>query len=285
MIGLQNYFSTVQHLEMIAKHPEILIDPTAIKHTNHICIQLDWVKQAHIFHVDENVTKLLSLTKNKIRFMHLPFNNLFIDCKINFGRLCIEGIHLIACKPLESTKFTVIEDGDYSNFHFFYFITDTQKLEAKYFEYGMIETSDELETKFKEDIKTRCEEEEIDFGEAMNTSKNVKIFIMNFLDLLNNPEVELVERKADEERNIKRASQGKWIIPTRRFVVVKGKIKEYIEQMKTGKHFSYGHRFWVRGFFRTYEDDKFVNMKGKTKWVMPFLKGCGLIIEKVRVVK
>lgn len=285
MIGLQTYLSTVQHLEMLIKHPETLIDKTSIKHLDQIESQLQWTKEAHIFHVDEDVTKLLTLTKNKPQFMHLPFNNLFIDCKITFGRLQIEGIHLLACKPLEGTKFAVIDDGDYNNFHFFYFIKDQNRPDAKYFEYGLIETTDELEVRFKEDIKKRSDEEEIDFSEAMDTSKNVKIFITNFLSLLDNPEVEIVGRKANEEKNIKRASHGKQTIPTRNFVVVKGTIKAYIEQLKTGKHFSYGHSFWVRGHFRKLEDEHYKAARGKILWVMPFIKGSGLLIEKTRIVE
>ena len=285
MIGLETYLLTVQHLERLIKYPEILIDKTSTKYTNRIDSQLEWVKEAHIFHVDEDVTKLLALTKNKIHFMRLPFNNLFIDCKIDFGRLQVEGIHLIACKPLEGTKFTIIEDANYDNFHFFYFLKDKDKPDVKYFEFGMIETSDELEEKFKEDVRLRSEEEEISFDEAMNTSKNIKIFIMNFLSLLENPEVEVVERKANEERNIKRASHGKQTIPTRNFVVVKGTIKAYIEQLKTGKHFSFSHSFWVRGHFRKLEDERYKAARGKILWVFPFIKGTGLLIEKIRVVE
>jgi hypothetical protein len=291
MIGLQNYFKTLISLKAaISAPPNSGYDIDNLKHADVLKARYNWLQEAKSFYVDEEITKLLLLTKNKITFKRLPFNDIFIDTLIDLGKLQITGIHLLAATRLgKGTKFKIIgaEEGeDYDNISYFYFVKDKQKPEMIYYEYGMILSDEDLEQKYRKDIQQRIDEgEPISFDEAVNAAKNIKIFTMNFLDLLNNPEVEIVSRKPNEERNIKRIGVGKQIIPTRHFVVVKGKIKEYIEQMKTGKHFSYGHRFWVRGFFRTYEDDKFVNMKGKKKWVMPFLKGSGLLIEKVRVVK
>lgn len=58
-----------------------------------------------------------------------------------------------------------------------------------------------------------------------------------------------------------------------------------LKTLKTGRHFSYSHSFWVRGHFRTYTSDRYIGAKGKKQWVMPYVKGKGLLIEKTRVVE
>jgi len=244
-----------------------------------------WITQSKVFFIDKKTADLLALTKNTIQFKRLPFNKIFIDTKINLEEIEVFGISLVASKKLEGTKFKIIEDEDYDNFSYFFLYKNKNFPNKLFHEYGVIKTEPELEKKIKDDLKEVASQQEIDFEDIKKLGDNVRIFIMNFLDLLNEPEVEIVSRRPQEERNIKRISRGKHPIPIRNFIVLKGKIKDYIEHLDTGKHWAYSHRFWVRGHFRTYADEKYKKARNLTQWILPYVKGRGLLIDKKYVVK
>jgi len=293
MKGLEQYLNAIRELNSIQDHPEIalklIIDKSkGMTAINTATKRLRWILEAKPFYVDADTTKLLTLTQNKIQFKPLPFNNIFIDTEIDLGRIKILGIHLQAVNPTGTgTTFKICEDqGEkYTNYSYFYLVKDKQHPKHIYWEHGVIFSTDKLEKTFKEDLEKRVDVQGISFDEAMNASKSARIFVMNFLDLLNNPEVEIATRHTDPDRNQKRRQAGKIPLPPRRIITLKGKIKQYIDQMKTGKHFTYGHQFWVRGHFRTYTSDKYKAMNGKKQWILPFIKGQGILIEKTRMVE
>jgi hypothetical protein len=69
-------------------------------------------------------------------------------------------------------------------------------------------------------------------------------------------------------------------------VRVRGALKRYLQQVRTGRHFTYSHRFWVRGHWRHFRHPRFVHMRGQKIWIPPFIKGSGILIDKrYRLVK
>lgn len=106
-------------------------------------------------------------------------------------------------------------------------------------------------------------------------------FVLNFLNFLHNPEVEYVELKRSKKNKERRRKEGKIVIPSTNKIKIKGKLKRTINKITEGKDIGhYSHRFYVRGHFRTYRDDRYKNMKGKRQWIPPFIKGSGVLIDK-----
>lgn len=116
--------------------------------------------------------------------------------------------------------------------------------------------------------------------------KFVLNFVSNFLNLINNPkDVIIQERVFSENKNKQRKRKGLPLIPNRKVIIPTGDFKQYIYDMKKGADFSYSHSFWVRGFWRNYKSDKYKHLKGKKKWIKPFIKGKGVLIDKKYDVK
>jgi hypothetical protein len=284
--GLENYFASLRFYGGIAtagfkSHDKDDSEDDHRRRTNGLFAWRQWIAKAKVFAVEPETTMLLTLTKNKIVFKRLPFANIFIDAKINFGRETVFGIQLSACKYKEDVSFERVDDGEeYDNIHFFYFLNDTEHPDSVYFEHGMVYSSENLEKRIDIDLKKRAVEQEISFDEMKKNSENVKIFIMNFLDFLNTPDVEVVVRNPNPERNDKRARAGKFPMPERRFVIVKGKIKDYITHLTTGNHWKISFSFWIRGHFRTYRDKRYKLAKDLSQWIFPYVKGRGVLREK-----
>jgi len=113
--------------------------------------------------------------------------------------------------------------------------------------------------------------------------KFIKSFVVNFLNFINNPEIEYIDRKRDDERNKKRAKRGQPPIPDRIIVRLTGHLKKYVDKIEanSGKCWTYGYRFWVRGHFRRqpYKEDG--NIKYKRIWILPFVKGGGIMVNTI----
>jgi hypothetical protein len=125
----------------------------------------------------------------------------------------------------------------------------------------------------------------INIGNKLKTNYNYQKYIINFifgfLNFLNNPEVSFTEHKQILEKNEKRVNRGKCPLPIKMSIVIDGKLKHYLnnyERESTRNPFSF--RFWVRGHFRHLFSDKWKNKKGQTIWVLPYLKGQGILINK-----
>ena len=105
-------------------------------------------------------------------------------------------------------------------------------------------------------------------------------------DLLNNPEVETIEILRTEEQNKKWNNRGKLPLPPQIFIKLDGKLKIYLDQLNSGGCFNYSHRFWVRGHFRTLRNPiRYKNKVGSKIWILPYIKGEGILINKIYEVK
>lgn len=106
-------------------------------------------------------------------------------------------------------------------------------------------------------------------------------FVINFLNFLYDPEIEYYEVKRSKKSQERREKQGKVVIPSTNKIIVKGELKRAINSISSsGALGHYSHRFWVRGYYKKYTDERYVNMKGKIQYVLPYVKGEGVLIEK-----
>lgn len=111
--------------------------------------------------------------------------------------------------------------------------------------------------------------------------KTIQNFIYGFINFLNNPEVSFIETNFNKTQNIKRISKGKLPLPTRTIIQINGELKRYLYNYETqNKNNPYSHKFWVRGHFRHFNSDKYKLKKGQVKWILPFTKGKGILINK-----
>lgn len=144
----------------------------------------------------------------------------------------------------------------------------------------------------------RVDKGDIEEGEAIRT------FVMNFLDFLNSPEVEFVEReprpeprekkgfmecpgcgkKLANKRAVKKHLKGcEKGLPDSRVCKLTGRTKEYVERFeKTGKKLRRKVRkHWVRGHWRRLRSDFYTEEKRGTKtWVPPHTRGEGVTVPK-----
>lgn len=146
----------------------------------------------------------------------------------------------------------------------------------------------------------KIERIDLDMDCIKGLSKNIKVFVCNFLDFINNPDVQIVTMRESKERNLKRQRRGKLPIPEYSLIRLTGELKRYVEEARQNRFFEYSHKFQVRGHFRRYwNKDRYRNLyqkysEGKLKgyyidkkydvlmiWMLPHLKGKGLLIEQI----
>ena len=70
-------------------------------------------------------------------------------------------------------------------------------------------------------------------------------------------------------------------IPNKKIIIPVGNLKRYIEMYRhSDDSFKYSHQFWVRGHWVTFRHQRYKEAKGKKKWIYPFVKGEGIMINK-----
>jgi hypothetical protein len=256
-----------------------------------------------VFEIENSIKKMLILTDppNKDNEdLKLPFDNIFIDVDFTQEELENLGIEIDAKAEIG----IMLQKGT--------MVADAEKIEDK--------TAQELDGDYKELCESH-KEEKIIVGNALRCTilsingdefwfdtftKNINIFdeykgfqakvvtnpttdpkmrdfvhkfAVNFLNFLHNPEVILVEHKVSEKNLLRRQKNGKILIPTRYSVNVTGTLKKYIDEISEHKNFHYSHRFWVRGHFRHLTAERY--KEKKVIWILPYIKGDGLLIEKI----
>ena len=225
------------------------------------------------------VLNLLSLTDNEIYKRKLPYDNLFINTtfKLKDG-LLIKGVFIF--KEPKGTILvcarTELTDKKIPHIMIFDLFSKT------------LEETDFNNPSFKSSMISKPKEEYL------------QLFICNFLDFLNNPEIEIKEIEENQEQNKKRIKRGKPPISTRFFINVEGKLKIYINKIKSENHLQYSYKFWVRGhythfwkkfhYFNLYklgaerlEKEGYQwnsNLNCIIKWKYPYTKGEGILIDK-----
>jgi hypothetical protein len=105
--------------------------------------------------------------------------------------------------------------------------------------------------------------------------KLIRDYVFNYILFVNNPEVEYSLRETPVKSNNKRVQKGKLPKPDYAIIKLKGRIKRMIDDnsnMSAGEKKS-AHE--VRGHWRHFYSDKYVNMKGKRRWIPQHWRGEG----------
>jgi len=225
------------------------------------------LQESKIFVLDEDIAQMLYLTDNEIFPRQIPFDNFFLETsfKLEDGTM-VKGIHIFK-EPKEG--FIIANVRLYSG-----------NLPPSTMSFDLFKT--ELET-LKVGNKFFDKKTEEGSGVAIGIIKNKKLqtFICNFLDFLNDPEVELRTYERTEKNRERRIKNGKIPIPPINFIIVTGKLKIYQDSISSGIHFNFSCKFWVRGHFRRLQDkERYGERAGKRIWIKPYVKGKGILTDK-----
>lgn len=241
---------------------------------------IDVIKNSKVFEIDDEQKKLIALSDppEDNSDIKLPFSYVFLD--INFTKEELESLgvkipkgyetliklvgvavtkgELLGCddeKPLgESIRFTVcMKDEKGYQFNTF---TGFYKL-SEGLDESNITQSDTTPKLFK---------------------KFIYHFFLSFLNFLNNPDVEYVEHKRDEKNIERKIKQGKIPITSTMRVIVSGKLKVYIDEIKKRGDIHMNHKFWVRGHYRRLRSQRYIEKR--TIFIYPFVKGRGSLVNK-----
>lgn len=254
-------------------------DPERIKDTGRCGDQwlphiVKSISESKIFEVDEDVKKLLCLTKTPLNNddINLPFPYNFIDVKFTKEELAKLGIEIKARQIIgimfskgelthqdtkeyigKNLRITILTDMNKNGKDIVWFDTFNECnniTNEKYKHHGI------KITKVKSDNKSK---------------KFAHRFILNFLNFINDPNIKVIERTRSQKNIERRKKQGKKVLPISYSIRLQGELKRYIDTIKSGNMFHYNHSFWVRGHFRTLRSDRY--KEKKRLWIPPFIKG------------
>ena len=244
---------------------------------------------AKCFEIDDDLKELLVNTEGTKDVQNLPFDKMFLDVEFDLRSMKEKQIGrpmntckglLISKRPLgirdmvgrdaTETEKEVLNSG-------FGIIIYALCLDDTGFSFNTIKV---VNTDFQE-YKIKVE------SPNPKLRKFVLNFVGNVINLINNPEREIimVDKEYSPAKNKRRIRQGKSEIKPSIRLVPTQDLRVYINQLRTKqKHLS--HSFWVRGHWRVYRNEtRYKDNVGKRIWIRPFIKGKGVLIDKVYDVK
>jgi len=305
----------VSGLEYLISHPLIaqtLVQqfesyyPTAEAEVKHWEALLEGVKGAHIFEFSDDTVRLMELTDNEPHDVKLPFEMTFLDAEfdVSVGKITNHyvGIFLYNFDPgtsvpaplpyidphLSAVTF-IRETGKPWVIDVFFPISDNP---VELFERGM-----------KDAGKSPLADAKILFGRyARSEWRALRNIALNFLDLLDTPDAYVVPVHRGAKNVARRERQGKAALPPSDIVYLRPSILRYINRLKAAGQWNVSHRFWVRGHFRHYRNERYRDVVAHDRaraektgeepiigpcsscfgkeFIKPFVKGKGLLVQK-----
>jgi hypothetical protein len=240
----------------------------------------------HLFEVSDDVKRLLIelKTPKENDMFFLPFPVIFIDVEFKKKQLKEMGIDIgyDEIHGIIVGERKVILDENKKE------IGRSLTISISGFMHGegsLFDTYAE-ELNFYDEYKHLLDEVEFtqEPGLDKKTRRFIKHFVLNFLNFVNNPEVEYVETRHDVAWDEKRMAKGKLPIPPRSVIKISGKLKRYLEDVKANPQWHYKYSFYVRKHFRTLRNPRYGNNVGKRIIIFSYVKGKGPLLEKTYLV-
>jgi len=255
-----------------------------------------------LFNVTDKIKNLLCLTKTPLKNdeIYLPFPIMFIDVKFTKEELKQMGIKIgydeiigiivqkgyVAFNEEKNDFIGSLSPDLEKNADGFYPVGTNLRISIMSYP----EKNSVWFDTFSKNVNINDTFKDMDFkvNEFSKTDKGAREFIhkfvLNFLNFMNDPEVDYVECVANPKQNEKRIKRGKMPIPNNCPIKVDGKLKIYLDSVNE-RDFTYNYRFWVRGHFKTLRAERYGSNRGKKIWIAPFVKGTGVLVEKDYEVK
>lgn len=252
------------------------------------------ILECHLFEISDDVKRLLSMTKtpNQNDIVKAPFRTIFLDVgfkkeemaklgiKLGYdeiiGIMVSEGFVVVKQDGMEEQKLVDLEMQKVGS-DLRITICSFRKETGKELWFDVFTENVNINPEYQSHgfQVTRCDHTD------QNARKFIHLFVLNFLNFLNDPEVSLVTVERDEVRNVKRLHKGKLPIPERKIIRITGKMKIYLDELRKNPVWHYHYRFWVRGHFRTLRNERYGENVGRRKWIFPYIKGKGLLVESI----
>lgn len=255
---------------------------------------LMYLPHAKIFEVSDTIKELLLATDNFVTPTRLPFNPTFIEATLYrdltwhsetlqtrnqkyYGLMLVEG------EPLKA-----FADKHGNLIHLSHLVKQGKELLEKPYPniYIYAVTSDAVG---EGHIKISLYNEYTASGVALEPQWQderdfLRKFVMNFLDFLNDPDVEMVKvlRSDKSVRKAIRKHKKLGEIKESNVVTLTGKLKIYVDRLQrhVDEHRHYSYRFWVRGHWRHLTARCWKNKRWLKVFIPPYVKGDGLLRSK-----
>jgi len=282
-------------------------------------------KQTKIINVNKNENNLFLNTKNDIFPRKPPFIKFFLDTKIIIDNLLIYGLSVITGTTDDDLlKSKGIYEGDMIKKQLECILTphdmDLSILNKKYllsflFLAKNLETDHYLFGGDSIEFPNSNFEGNEKFMEYLNlnrikytknsgydkTMEKIKLFVCNFLDFLNHPEIELAHHNMDKI-NKRRQKHNKKLLPSYYNVKMSHTLRRFVNEYgQSSRKAKYSHKFWVRGHFKRFWDkekyhilyekhndgilDKWYQYDNEydviMRWVQPYIKGEGILPNQI----
>ena len=255
-----------------AKEKDLTLTGENVEEEMDILKSLDNV---HVFEMDNKIKNLLFLTKTPKdnKELRLPFPNTFLEVEIDFKELgFVMNSDMLAIRGVLIMQQDLVRDGyNYNEISIYSLIKHIDRY--SFFKHVLSVDSEDAEISLDNDEEV----EEIVGGDIV---KVLKSFCINFLNFINNPEID-IETDFRSEKNIElKRKRGKPVYNSTSKIILKGNLKEQLDRMD-GLGYEFNHKFWVRGHFHKYHTSD-----GPTvKWLLPYIKGKGVLVQNAYKLK
>lgn len=293
---LHNYYETWHKTHMLlelqrhrlSKDFTVYTSETPDEADADYLMALTYLPRAKVFEVSETIKNLLLATDNVVTPTRLPFNPTFIETTLTydlawhgetlqtknqryFGLMLIEG------EPLRNVDGNLI--------HLSHLVKQGKELLEKPYPniYIYAVTQDAIG---EGHIKISLYNEYTHTGVALEPQWRderdfLRKFVMNFLDFLNDPDVEMVKvlRSDKSVRKAIRKHKKLGEIKESNVVRLTGKLKIYVDSLQShlSEHRHYSYRFWVRGHWRHLTARCWKNKRWLKVFIPPYVKGEGML--------
>ena len=229
-----------------------------------------------VFELEKDLLELLADTEStEFVYRPLPYPAVFINNDIMLGGTLHRGLLAVDVNQIELDEFPKLKD----TLVLISFDINKQNLSFS------IMSLDNLD--FDSDFKKDSSYVHKSKSQRNLAFKNIIGFFNNLLWTLSykNDDIEFIEYD-HRESNKKREKRGKYPRPDFvKYLRLGGKTRIYTKAYLEAKN-SLEYQSFVKGFFRHYRSDRYVNKQGDVDWIMPHIRGADLPERpEIRLVK
>jgi hypothetical protein len=221
------------------------------------------VPELRIINIDEDLLPIIEDTKPDYSDLKMKYPVMFINQQIKIGNGVINGFLLVDYAQIERDHPEIQweRDDDTS----IRILAIGMDLEHEFEFYSVNPVREDVIKKVKIYIDDKKE------NKAMrHLSLKARELACNLLNLLvnDNKDIQEVEIKISDEQHRKRASRGK--MPMRDTITLRvgGELKKYATEYSSLREHIH-IRYHVGGFWRRFNSERYVNVKGSKRWIFP----------------
>jgi hypothetical protein len=262
-----------------------------------LCVEM--IQFGKIFKCENNVLELLNNTSNKIFYRNVPFPIFLIDYR---DEKIINGleIYAIIVRDVDIVLSEKLDKDCGRGLNITVFAKDSRDKTDTWIRFNITKKGIYRGTIRRLEMLPKKEEDKI--------HKKIGIFICNFLDYLQHPQAkQTIYRFSNNNEN--RAKRMKLPLQDIIKVGATSELLRYISEQEQKKSIEFSYSFWVMGHFYHFRnkqkfnklysfdndelkkrgyilrEDKLQIERLISRWIKPYVKGKGILIDKKRIVQ